>query len=303
MMARALRLVVSSLTRMVKVCRKTLEDLDKLSRASSCCIIDSRTLTSVWTKEELVSEAWTARKNKEIDLAVCLADDQQSTSVVLKTTVPITVHGRTFRTNLHFLPHAKGNRTLLGVDFLRKSGIMMDMQNNFWYFAYKPNCRIPFSKDIPLPTNNSPAEILNSSCQTDSITSDGLVHNNHVAPETNNPHLRQEGQNLDAELRNRLTALLNENEDIFRLGGQPTPYIKPFINTGGYPPVASTPYRLSPKQKELLNKEIDELLANDVIEECESPYAAPVVLVPKSNETIRLSVDYRKLNAITKSDK
>ncbi|GBN97187.1 hypothetical protein AVEN_212494-1 [Araneus ventricosus] len=38
----------------------------------------------------------------EIDLAVCLADGQQSTSIVLKTTVPITVHGRTFRTDLIF---------------------------------------------------------------------------------------------------------------------------------------------------------------------------------------------------------
>ncbi|GBN01029.1 Retrovirus-related Pol polyprotein from transposon 17.6 [Araneus ventricosus] len=43
----------------------------------------------------------------EIDLAVCLADGQQSTSTVLKTTVPITVHGRTFHTDLIFLPHAK----------------------------------------------------------------------------------------------------------------------------------------------------------------------------------------------------
>ncbi|GBN44813.1 hypothetical protein AVEN_53672-1 [Araneus ventricosus] len=66
----------------------------------------------------------------EINLAVCLADGQQSTLTVLKTTVPITVHGRTFRTDLIFLPHAKGNRTLLGVDFLRQSGIVMDMHNN-----------------------------------------------------------------------------------------------------------------------------------------------------------------------------
>ncbi|GBN42173.1 hypothetical protein AVEN_237779-1 [Araneus ventricosus] len=56
----------------------------------------------------------------EIYLAVCLADSQQSTSTVLKTTMPITVHGRTFHTDLIFLPHAKGNRSLLGVDILRK---------------------------------------------------------------------------------------------------------------------------------------------------------------------------------------
>ncbi|GFV17369.1 hypothetical protein TNCV_3199801 [Trichonephila clavipes] len=37
--------------------------------------------------------------------------------------------------------------------------------------------------------------------------------------------------------------------------------------------------------------------------ECESPYTAPVVLVPKSNGTVRLCIDYRKLNAITIPDK
>ncbi|GBM48047.1 hypothetical protein AVEN_34374-1 [Araneus ventricosus] len=200
----------------------------------------------------------------EIDLAVCLADGQQATSTVLKTTVPITVHGRTFRTDLIFLPHAKGNCTLLGVDFLRKSGIAMDMHNNLW-----------------------------SSCPTNSITSDDPVQSNPVVPETNNLCLRvEEGQNLDTENKNRLTALLIENEEIFRQRGEPTSYVKHYINTGDHPPVASTPYRLSPKKKELLRTEIDKLLANDVIEECESPYAAPVVLVPKPNRDIRLCIDY-----------
>ncbi|GBM19385.1 Retrovirus-related Pol polyprotein from transposon 412 [Araneus ventricosus] len=237
----------------------------------------------------------------EIDLAVCLADGQQSTSTVLKTTVPITVHGRTFRTDLIFLPHAKGN---LGVDFLRQSGIVMDMHNNFWYFGDKPNCRVPFAKDIPLPTINNPVKINRSSCPTNSITSDDPGQRNPVVPETNNLCLRiEEGQNLDTENKTRLTALLNENEEIFRLGGEPTPYVKHYINTGDHQPVASTLYRLSPKKKELLRTEIDKLLANDVIEECEWPFAAPVVLVPKPNGDIRLCIDYHKLNAITIPDK
>ncbi|GBL58317.1 Retrovirus-related Pol polyprotein from transposon 297, partial [Araneus ventricosus] len=143
-----------------------------------------------------------------------------------------------------------------------------------------------------------------SSCPTNSITSDAPVQSNLVVPETNNLCLRvEEGQNLDTENKNRLTALLNENEEIFQLGGEPTPYVKHYINTGDHPPVASTPYRLSPKKKELLRTEIDKLLANDVIEECESPFAAPVVLVPKPNGDIRLCIDYRKLNAITIPDK
>ncbi|GBN97186.1 hypothetical protein AVEN_212493-1 [Araneus ventricosus] len=101
------------------------------------------------------------------------------------------------------------------------------MHNNFWYFGDKPNCRIPFAKDIPLLTNNNPVEINRSSCPTNSITSDDPVQSNLVVPETNNLCLRvEEGQNLDTQNKNRLTALLNENEEIFRLGGEPTPYVK-----------------------------------------------------------------------------
>ncbi|GFV00900.1 hypothetical protein TNCV_1387141 [Trichonephila clavipes] len=241
------------------------------------------------------------QKFSKFHLAMCLADGQQSTSLVQKATVPITVGGRTFQIDLIFLPHAKGNRTLLGVDFLRTSGIVMDMPNNFWYFGDKPSFRIPFSKDVPLPVDNSPVEINSSSCPTNSIPSEIPLHSNTVdETETNDLHLREEeGQALNVEERNDLMVLLNESKDVFRLGGEPTPFVKHFINTGDHPPVSTAPYRLSPNRKEHLRKEIDNLLAHNFIEECESP----VVLVPKSNGTVRLCIDYRKLNAITIPDK
>ncbi|GFV95847.1 retrovirus-related Pol polyprotein from transposon 297 [Trichonephila clavipes] len=244
------------------------------------------------------------QKFSEFHLATCLADGQQSTSLVQKATVPITVGGQTFQIDLIFLPHAKSNHTLLGVDFLRTSRIVMDMRNNFWYFGDKPSFRIPFSKDVPLPVDDSPVEINSSSCPTNSIPSEIPLHRNTVdETETNDLHLRQEGQALNVEERNDLMVLLNESKVVFRLGGEPTPFVKHFINTGDHPPVSTAPYRLSPNKKEHLRKEIDNLLADNIIEKCESPYAAPVVLVPKSNGTVRLCIDYRKLNAITIPDK
>ncbi|GFS48787.1 transposon Tf2-8 polyprotein [Trichonephila clavipes] len=123
------------------------------------------------------------QKFSEFHLAMCLADGQQSTSLVQNATVPITVGGRTFQIDLIFLPHAKGNRTLLGVDFLKTSGIVMDMRNNFWYFGDKPSFRIPFSKDVPLPVDDSPVEINSSSCPTNSIPSEIPLHSNTVDEE------------------------------------------------------------------------------------------------------------------------
>ncbi|GFS69878.1 hypothetical protein TNCV_3101811 [Trichonephila clavipes] len=59
---------------------------------------------------------------------------------------------------------------------------------------------------------------------------------------------------------------------------------------------------MNPIKKEILKEQIEELLRQNIIEECESHYATPVVLVPKQNGKVRLCVDYRKLKSVTKVD-
>ncbi|GFU86096.1 retrovirus-related Pol polyprotein from transposon 17.6 [Trichonephila clavipes] len=59
---------------------------------------------------------------------------------------------------------------------------------------------------------------------------------------------------------------------------------------------------MSPVKKEILRKEIEGLLEKGIIEECESPYGAPVVLIPKPNNQVHLRIDYPKLNEVTVPD-
>jgi hypothetical protein len=59
---------------------------------------------------------------------------------------------------------------------------------------------------------------------------------------------------------------------------------------------------LIPQKKDFLKREIEELIEMGIVEECDSLWAAPVVLVPKPDGTLRLCVDYRKLNAVTVPD-
>jgi len=61
-------------------------------------------------------------------------------------------------------------------------------------------------------------------------------------------------------------------------------------------PVYERPRRLAPKEKELVNKHIDEWLQAGIARPSTSEYASPVVLVKKKNGNTRLCVDYRKLN-------
>ena len=45
------------------------------------------------------------------------------------------------------------------------------------------------------------------------------------------------------------------------------------------------------------------MLNTGVIVETESPWAAPVVMIPKRTGGVRVCIDYRSLNAIIKADK
>jgi len=74
------------------------------------------------------------------------------------------------------------------------------------------------------------------------------------------------------------------------------------INTGEATPIKQRPHRISESEKEIIEKEIQEMLKNKVIKISESPWASPVVLVNKPDGSTRFCIDYRRLNTVTKKD-
>ncbi|GFT46870.1 transposon Ty3-G Gag-Pol polyprotein [Nephila pilipes] len=79
-------------------------------------------------------------------MCISLAYGQRSTEDVLITTVTIEIEGRKFDQELIALPNAKRNRTLLGIDFLKKSGIMLDLRKQQWFFADMPQKQFAFGE-------------------------------------------------------------------------------------------------------------------------------------------------------------
>ena len=71
------------------------------------------------------------------------------------------------------------------------------------------------------------------------------------------------------------------------------------INLTSEVPIRQKPYPLPYALKNIVDEEIKKMLAADIIEESDSPYSAPIVLVKKKDETYRFCVDYRMLNRIT----
>ncbi|CAM4628861.1 unnamed protein product [Lepidochelys kempii] len=74
------------------------------------------------------------------------------------------------------------------------------------------------------------------------------------------------------------------------------------VQMGLHPPIKCSPFQVTGKTAQDLEREVRDMLALGVIQPSASPWASPVVLVPKKDGLVRFCVDYRKLNAITVSD-
>ena len=110
---------------------------------------------------------------------------------------------------------------------------------------------------------------------------------------------------LNEQQQCRLAVLLVNYADVFvtkdgQLGR--TNVVKHTINTGDCAPIKQMPRRLPIHMREVMDDEIDKMLENNVIEPSNSPWSSPIVLVKKKDGSVRLCVDYRKINAVTVKD-
>ena len=73
------------------------------------------------------------------------------------------------------------------------------------------------------------------------------------------------------------------------------------IETNG-PPTRLPPYRLPYCYRDSVKEELEEMLKHGVIERSNSPWASPMVLVKKKDGSLRVCVDFRRLNGVTRQD-
>ena len=122
-------------------------------------------------------------------------------------------------------------------------------------------------------------------------------------------HLLPLAEQVDSELtreeQERVKKLLVKYQDCFmepdgKLGK--TSLVKHKIDTGDSTPIKQR-FRNPPVHlREQVDKEIDRMLDTGEIEPSSSPWSSPLVIVKKKDGSIRVCVDYRKLNDCTKKD-
>lgn len=74
------------------------------------------------------------------------------------------------------------------------------------------------------------------------------------------------------------------------------------IDTGHAQPIHLAPYRTSPAKKELIERQIDMMLAGGIIEPASGLWAAPIIFVQMPSGKPRFCTNYRGLNRLTVKD-
>ena len=97
--------------------------------------------------------------------------------------------------------------------------------------------------------------------------------------------------------------LLREFRDVFAMNdselGQ-THLVQREIDTGDTLPIKLAPHRLAPGKITVVKKEIEDMLAGNIIRPSNSPYSAPIIPVTKKDGSNRMCTDFRRLNEVTK---
>lgn len=110
---------------------------------------------------------------------------------------------------------------------------------------------------------------------------------------------------LTAEQRETLLTVLNRQRAIFSDNMMELPgthVLEHRIDTGNCPPVSVPLRRYAEAERSQIAKQVTEMLDAGIIRPSTSSWAAPVVLVKKTNGTLRFCVDYRELNKVTAPD-
>ena len=81
-----------------------------------------------------------------------------------------------------------------------------------------------------------------------------------------------------------------------------TPFVQHHVDTSDHPPIKQPVRRASFIYRDRIAKMVASMEEQGVVEPSTSPWASPVVLVPKKDGQYRFCIDYHRLNSVTRKD-
>ena len=156
-----------------------------------------------------------------------------------------------------------------------------------------------------IPTRNKRGEIEVLTLLNDNVSSVNKITDTAFEEEfVSHKKPKLQDAPINQRTKQELQQLLERNKDCYaedeRQIGTAL-LITMSIDTGDHPPVTKRPYTLALKHHDWVKAEIYKLFKAGVIREIDSSWSAPIVVVPKGDGGKRLCIDFRALNAITRT--
>lgn len=107
---------------------------------------------------------------------------------------------------------------------------------------------------------------------------------------------------LSLQDRKKISQVLTDIQEVFSdIPGKIT-IIQHKITLTSDIPVRSKPYSIPLHYRSAVEKEIQEIIQLQIIEEADSDYLFPLVVVKKRDNSLRLCIDFMRLNCLTEID-
>lgn len=109
-------------------------------------------------------------------------------------------------------------------------------------------------------------------------------------------------EELSADERKRLDEFLQRELKVLEDIQGTTPLIQHEIKLIDHQPIKQRYRPQNPKMQEIINVEVNKMLAGGIIEPSNSPWSSPIVMVRKKDNTFRFCIDFQKINERSQKD-
>lgn len=219
--------------------------------------------------------------DSDVSPLVVTADGTKHETLGMVSDVPIKIAGQVFPAKMLVMRNAT-NSMVLGTDWLNDNNALIDFK----------------SKELVLPLTDFDVVLSITIESKKTLESDDTYEYYALAKEERNVVSSTDSMQLIDELIGKYQDIFVN--DISEL--KQTDVTTHSIDTGTSNPVKVRPYRIPHHLREQVRDELRIMEKNGIIEQCQSEWCAPIVVVMKKNGKLRICSDYRKLNLITRKD-
>ena len=282
---------------------QTIKVWGKIGRYPIFILIDSGS-THNFLNAELVNKLGCSTSPIK-PLAVEAANGGTMSCTALCKNLQWKMQGTQFEADV-FVMKLQSYDMVLGIQWLKLLGDVLSNYEERWVSFWWQNKKVTLKGEDPKLAQSIPLEELNGLLSTKALLSEVKLCSLQMVEESDREQQVKELPIFEDSEGSPLQSLLAAYQHIF-------------CDPKGLPParrhdhkiplkdesqtINLRSYRYSGLQKDTLETLVAEMLEAGLVQPSNSPFASPVVLVKKKDNTWRFCVDYRALNKITVKDK